>query len=320
MSSEKHGILLINLGSPDEPTLAAVKRYLTQFLSDPRVIEMNRPLWYVILRTMVLPKRVPEVTKLYQSIWTEDGAPLVANSIKQQKALSAHLPKDLPVEIGMTYSSPSITDALNRLMEQKVTNIMILPLFPQYSATTTGSIWDIVSKELSKLRNLPTIHFIRDYADHPLYIEALATSIRDAFEHYGEPDMLFFSYHGLPKRYVEKGDNYPKRCQITTEAVATLLDLDKKKYQMCWQSTFGKEEWLAPLTVDILKELPKQGIRNVHVICPGFASDCLETLEEVAQTYKKIFLNAGGEHYQYIPALNNSPMHIRLIQQLTTCW
>lgn len=319
MSSEKQGILLVNLGSPDEPTLTAVKRYLTKFLSDPRVIEVNRLLWYFILRTMILPKRVPEVTKLYQSIWSEEGAPLVANSIKQQKSLIAHLSKDWLVEIGMTYSSPSITDALNRLLEQKVTSLVILPLFPQYSATTTGSIWDSVSTELSKHRNLPTIHFIRDYADHPLYIEALAASIRNAYEHIGEPDMLFFSYHGLPIRYVEKGDDYPKRCQITTKAVAALLNLDEKKYQLSWQSTFGKEAWLAPLTVDILKTLPKQGVKKVYVICPGFASDCLETLEEVAQTYKKIFLNAGGEHYHYIPALNNSPMHIRLIKQIATC-
>ncbi len=317
MNTEKRGILLVNLGSPDAPTDAAVKCYLTRFLSDPRVIDTHPTLWYLLLRFIILPRRTPKVKKLYQSIWTEKGSPLLANSIKQQEALAAYLSKDVPIEIGMTYSSPSIANGLDRLIAQGVTKLVILPLFPQYSATTTGAIWDSVSKALTKQRNLPTIHFIRDYADHPLYIEALATSIRHACEQKGKPDILFFSYHGLPKRYVDEGDDYPNRCRLTTNAVVALLGLTEDQYLMSWQSNFGKEEWLTPFTADLLNVLPSQGIKNVHIICPGFSSDCLETLEEIAISYKNIFLNAGGEHYHYIQALNDSPMHIRLLQQLT---
>lgn len=316
--STKLGILLVNLGTPDAPTPAAVKRYLSQFLKDRRVVDTPRWLWYPLLHGVILPKRAPRVAKLYQAVWTNDGSPLMVFSKAQQRALSARLPKDIPVELAMTYGSPSVSGAVDRLMAQAVTKLVVLPLFPQYSGSTTGAVWDALSEALAKRRNLPEIHFIRDYAEHPQYIAALAESIRESFAEHGQPELLVFSYHGIPQRYASEGDDYPKRCKATTEAVVSLLGLSAGQYKMTYQSRFGKEPWLLPYTDETLKSLPEHGIKHIQVICPGFAVDCLETIEEIAVENKKLFLSAGGEAFIYIPALNATSAHINLLQQLAT--
>lgn len=310
------GILLVNLGTPEALTPGAIRRYLTQFLSDSRVVDLSPWLWQPLLRGVILPLRVPKLVRLYRSIWLAEGSPLLVYSQRQQAALAQRLPA-YAVELAMTYGKPSIPEALSRLRQQGVRQLIILPLFPQYSSTTTAAVWDAVASALKLSPDLPTLHFIRDYAQHPAYIEGLAQSIRRSFVAHGEPDLLLFSYHGIPVRYAARGDDYPARCTATTQAVADTMQLSC--YRMSYQSRFGREPWLAPYTDQVIAGLPAQGIKRIQVICPGFAADCLETLEEIAVQNRQIFLDAGGESYQYIPALNNDPgcidCLVRLIEE-----
>lgn len=316
MSFVKTGVLLVNLGTPDEPSPEAVKRYLSEFLTDKRVIDLNRWVWLPLLKGIILPRRVPRVAKLYQSIWTDDGAPLLAYSRQQQRALAKSLSGDIVVGLAMTYGSPSLDSALGDMLSQGVNKLIVLPLYPQYSSTTTGAVWDALNASLAKRRNIPELIFIRDYATHPLYINALAETVSRSFEQHGRPDLLVFSYHGIPERYVEEGDDYPQRCLQTTQKLAESLGLTDKDYLIVYQSRFGKEEWLKPYADETLAQLPAKDIKHIQVICPGFSADCLETLEEVAVTNSKLFLDAGGEEYHYIPALNADPLHIHFLQQL----
>lgn len=316
MSFVKAGALLVNLGTPESPTPEAVKRYLSEFLMDKRVIDLKRWVWYPLLNGVILPRRVPRVAKLYQSIWTNEGAPLLAYSRQQQSALNKCLSSDIIIELAMTYGAPTFCDALNNLLSQGVNKLIVLPLYPQYSSTTTAAVWDALNAELAKRRNIPEVIFIRDYATHPLYIHALSESIEQSFIQNGRPDKLIFSYHGIPERYALEGDDYPQRCQQTTAALVEKLGLSSQEYMIVYQSRFDKEEWLKPYADETLKQLPGEGTKNVQVICPGFSADCLETLEEVAVTNQALFLSAGGEQYHYIPALNAEPLHIRLLQQL----
>jgi ferrochelatase len=316
MSFVKTGVLLVNLGTPDEPTPRAVKRYLSEFLMDKRVIDVNRWIWTPLLKGLILPRRAPRVAKLYQSVWTEQGAPLLAYSRQQQQALDKCLSADILVEVAMTYGSPSVDDAITRLLAQGVKRLIVLPLYPQYSGTTTGAAWDALNRALARRRNIPEVIFIRDYAQHPLYISALAESVERSFSENGKPELLVFSYHGIPQRYAKEGDDYPLRCTETTQALVAKLNLNEDQYLTVYQSRFGREEWLKPYADVTLQALAHDGVKHIQVICPGFSCDCLETVEEVAVTNRNLFLSTGGETYHYIPALNAEPLHIRLLQQL----
>lgn len=316
MHQTKTGILMANLGTPDAPTPGAVKRYLRQFLSDKRVVDTSRLLWWPLLRGVILPIRSPRVAKLYQSVWMEEGSPLMVYSRRQQQALAARLP-DTPVALGMSYGSPSLASAVDDLLAQGVEHIVVLPLYPQYSCSTVAAVWDELARILAKKRAIPGISFIRDYAEHPDYIHALAASVRASFAVHGEPDLLLLSYHGIPQRYANQGDDYPQRCRDTTRELVSALGLPPERVMMTFQSRFGREPWLTPYTDETLKMLGEKGTKHIQVLCPGFAADCLETLEEIAVQNREIFLEAGGKQYEYIPALNADAAHIEMMVNLT---
>ncbi|MCS6431246.1 ferrochelatase [Klebsiella pneumoniae] len=316
MHQTKTGILLANLGTPDAPTPGAVKRYLRQFLSDKRVVDTSRLLWWPLLRGVILPIRSPRVAKLYQSVWMEEGSPLMVYSRRQQQALAARLP-DTPLALGMSYGSPSLASAVDDLLAQGVEHIVVLPLYPQYSCSTVAAVWDELARILAKKRAIPGISFIRDYAEHPDYIHALAASVRASFAVHGEPDLLLLSYHGIPQRYANQGDDYPQRCRDTTRELVSALGLPPERVMMTFQSRFGREPWLTPYTDETLKMLGEKGTKHIQVLCPGFAADCLETLEEIAVQNREIFLEAGGKQYEYIPALNADAAHIEMMVNLT---
>lgn len=316
MHQTKTGILLANLGTPDAPTPGAVKRYLRQFLSDKRVVDTSRLLWWPLLRGVILPIRSPRVAKLYQSVWMEEGSPLMVYSRRQQQALAARLP-DTPVALGMSYGSPSLASAVDDLLAQGVEHIVVLPLYPQYSCSTVAAVWDELARILAKKRAIPGISFIRDYAEHPDYIHALAASVRASFAVHGEPDLLLLSYHGIPQRYANQGDDYPQRCRDTTRELVSALGLPPERVMMTFQSRFGREPWLTPYTDETLKMLGEKGTKHIQVLCPGFAADCLETLEEIAVQNREIFLEAGGKQYEYIPSLNADAAHIEMMVNLT---
>ena len=316
MHQTKTGILLANLGTPDAPTPGAVKRYLRQFLSDKRVVDTSRLLWWPLLRGVILPIRSPRVAKLYQSVWMEEGSPLMVYSRRQQQALAARLP-DTPVALGMSYGSPSLASAVDDLLAQGVEHIVVLPLYPQYSCSTVAAVWDELARILAKKRAIPGISFIRDYAEHPDYIHALAASVRASFAVHGEPDLLLLSYHGIPQRYANQGDDYPQRCRDTTRELVSALGLPPERVMMTFQSRFGREPWLTPYTDETLKMLGEKGTKHIQLLCPGFAADCLETLEEIAVQNREIFLEAGGKQYEYIPALNADAAHIEMMVNLT---
>ncbi|WOR24001.1 ferrochelatase [Citrobacter braakii] len=319
MRQTKTGILLANLGTPDAPTPEAVKRYLRQFLSDQRVVDTSPALWWPLLRGVILPLRAPRVAKLYQSIWMEDGSPLMVYSKAQQQALAQRLP-NTPVALGMSYGSPSLESAVDELLASGVEHMVVLPLYPQYSCSTVAAVWDELARILARKRSIPGISFIRDYADDSSYIDALAKSARDSFAQHGEPDLLLLSYHGIPQRYADEGDDYPQRCRDTTRELVSALGLPPGKVMMTFQSRFGREPWLTPYTDETLKMLAEKGTRHIQVMCPGFAADCLETLEEIAVQNREIFLEAGGKQYEYIPALNATPEHIEMMVKLTAAY
>lgn len=314
------GVLLTNLGSPDAPTPAAVRRYLKEFLSDPRVIEMPRPLWWLILNLVILNVRPKKSAALYESVWTEEGAPLLAHAREQAEklrfALESRYPGRIEVAMGMRYGNPSIQTALETLHDAGVKRLIVLPLYPQYSATTTASTFDAVSDVLKQWRWLPELRFVTHYHDDDDYIQALAARIEAHWEQYGRAEHLVFSFHGLPKRYLTDGDPYHCECHKTSRLLAEALRLEDDEWQTTFQSRLGKEEWLRPYTDETLRGLPAKGIKKVDIICPGFSADCLETLEEIAVTNRDEFINAGGEQYRYIPALNASDRHIDMITNL----
>jgi len=317
----KVGILIANLGSPDAPSKKALRRYLKQFLSDKRVIQpvIPRWMWWLILNGIILNTRPKKSAKLYQSIWNRfgPGAPLVAISEKQLKALQErHKNSSVSISLGMRYGSPSLEKGLEVLLKQGVQQLIVLPLYPQYSKTTTESTFDVVRAMQQKHNNFPAITYITDYHQNPLYIEALKQSILKHWSKHGKPQKLIISFHGIPKIYCENGDIYPQHCEKTTELLVQALALKEDQYLLCYQSRFGKLEWLQPYLDKTLQSLPEQGIKNVQVICPGFAADCLETLEEIEQENKHYFLQAGGQQYSYINALNDSTEHIDVLNDV----
>lgn len=313
-ASAKTGVLLTNLGTPDSPTPGALRRYLAEFLSDPRVVEIPRLLWLFILHGIILRVRPKKSAKLYQSIWSEEGSPLLVIS-KQQKAkvetiLTEKYGDKVMVDVAMRYGNPSISNALESFQENGVNNIVVLPLYPQYGGPTTGSTFDAVFNKIKTWRWIPSIHFQSGYHDQPLYIRALAESIKKHIVVNGKPDKLVFSYHGMPKYFLEQGDPYYCFSHKTTRLVIEELGLSKDDYVMTFQSRFGKAEWLKPYTDETLASLAQEGNKHVAIISPAFSADCLETLEELVHENRDIFITAGGEQYHYIPALNDDDMHI----------
>lgn len=312
-SKNNTAILLTNIGTPSEPTSHAVRSYLRKFLSDKRVVELPRWVWWPILYGIILPLRPRKSAKLYQSIWTDDGSPLLVYS----KKIAAKLEKkmQLPVAMGMHYSSPSIQEALDELKSKKVSRILILPLYPQYSGTTTASTFDAVASVLKTWRILPEIRTINHYATHPDYIQKICASIRKTWKE-NSPKHLLFSYHGIPKKLITAGDPYYQQCQQTTASIVNELQIPNSNWSISFQSRLGRAEWISPYTKDVLSTLPQNGILDLDVICPGFATDCLETLEEINIRGKKQFLDAGGKSFHYIPALNDSDEHIEMLEKI----
>jgi len=321
-AQEKLGILLVNLGSPDAPTPSAVRRYLAQFLSDPRVIESNRLLWWLILHGVILRIRPARAAKSYQKVWTDDGSPLIHISRLQTQAIQKKLEErfrgHVIADLAMTYGKPSIKSGLEALRKAGARRLLILPLYPQYSATTTAAVFDEVTRVLQGWRWLPDLRMINQYHDHPKYIEALANSIKKQWRENDRGDLLLFSFHGIPQRYVDSGDPYFCHCQKTARLVADKLALNPSEWKVVFQSRFGREAWLQPYCSVTLQELPAAGVKSVDVICPGFAADCLETLEEIRMENKELFLEAGGETFNYIPCLNDSKEHIEALCEILT--
>lgn len=314
MNPDKIGILLTNIGTPAAPHTKAVRQYLKKFLSDRRVVELPRLLWWPILYGLILPFRSKRSAALYQKIWTDQGSPLLLYSQQLAKKLQNHL--QIPVALGMHYSHPSIAQALTELDAQQVEKILVLPLYPQYSATTTASTFDAIATTLKKWRVLPKLSLINHYCDHPDYIRALSERIAHTWETQGKPQHLLFSFHGIPKRYADAGDHYPIHCHRTAAAIAAKLNLSKDAYSVSFQSRLGRARWLMPYTYKRFASLPREGIRHLHVVCPGFATDCLETLEEINIRGKEQFLNAGGESFHYIPALNDQACHVEMLENI----
>ncbi len=318
--SDKVGLLITNLGTPDAPTPSALKRYLREFLSDPRVVEFPRLLWMLVLHGIILNIRPRRSAKSYQSVWTAEGSPLAVYTEKQatllQASLSKHWGDDLLVDWGMRYGNPSIASAIERLISQGVRKILVLPLYPQYSGSTTASTFDAIAKDFTQRRWIPEFRFINCYHDYPPYIEALATSIRNHWHTHGRAQKIIFSYHGVPLRYLHNGDPYHCQCHKTSRLLASALDLNEDEYLTTFQSRFGREPWLQPYMDETMKSLPGRGIQRVQVVCPGFSSDCLETIEEIAMENCEIFKEAGGESFEYIPALNDQDIHIEALTKL----
>ncbi|MDD1792982.1 ferrochelatase [Enterovibrio sp. ZSDZ42] len=307
------GVLLANLGTPEAPTAKAVSTFLSEFLHDQRVVDMTRWLWCPLLHGIILPVRSPKVAKLYQSVWMDEGSPLMVHSKRQQVALEKVL--GIPVEIGMTYGAPSLASAVSQLQERGCDKILVLPLYPQYSRTTTAAVFDKLAKSLKDQPVIPEFRFVNHYYSEASYIDALAQSIESHWELNGKPDMLVCSYHGIPKRYADNGDPYREHCHETTERLIARLDADVK-IKTTFQSRFGREEWLQPYTDKTLEKLPSEGVKRLDVISPAFSADCLETLEEIAEQCHESFIEAGGEEFRFIPCLNDSPAHIDMMRQL----
>ncbi len=320
VSPSKKAVLLVNLGTPDAPTPQAVSRFLREFLSDQRVIEIPRLLWQIILNLFVIPLRAKRVAHAYASIWANGDSPMRTILTAQAAALTHKLTERghanvevLPV---MTYGNPSVTAALDRLTDSGVEQIVVLPLFPQYSATSTGAVFDAVSRWLQTQRNLPSITLIKDYFAHPILIQALAESVRRYQAIHGQPEKLLMSFHGIPQPYADRGDPYPERCHATAKLLAQALGLSDDAWAISFQSRFGRQEWVKPYTNIILAEWASAGVKSVQVLSPAFSADCLETLEELAIENRKTFQDAGGQNYAYIPALNDDSLHIEMMADL----
>ncbi|TBR38558.1 ferrochelatase [Marinomonas agarivorans] len=319
--SPDYGVLLVNLGTPDKPEKSAVKRYLKEFLSDRRVVDLTPWLWQPILNLIILNLRPKKVAKLYQKVWLDEGSPLLVLGNRLVSKVSQAMNTDdqssnIPVIHAMTYGNPSIVHAATLLRQKSVKKLLVIPMYPQFSATTTAAVYDKLFKGLGKCPSWPAITLLDDYAEHPLYIKALAESVQTQWEKQGGKRHLVFSYHGIPQRYADNGDPYPRRCQRTSELVAEYLRLKDDEWTHVYQSRFGREEWLKPYADVTLSELPSRGVTSINIISPAFAIDCLETLEEICFELKDEFMHAGGREYDYITALNDSSAHVDLYKAL----
>lgn len=315
------GVLFTNLGSPDDTSVPAVRRYLREFLSDRRVIDLNRALWLPILYGVILAIRPRKSAATYKAVWTEEGSPLLVYARRQAHGLQAHLEAllDHPVRValGMRYGNPSIASALDELRAAGCQRVLVFPAYPQFSATTVASTFDKVADVLRDWPEPPALRQIKRYHDDSGYISALAASVREHWAAHGRADRLVISFHGIPKRYVKQGDPYPRDCGITAQLLAEALNLSREDYKVCFQSRFGREPWLQPYLDKTMKAWgADQSIRTVDVICPGFSADCLETLEEIQQENREYFEQAGGQALRYIPALNDREEHLDALAQL----
>jgi protoporphyrin/coproporphyrin ferrochelatase len=306
----KTAVLLCNLGTPDAPTAAALRRYLAQFLSDHRVVEIPRALWWLILHGIILRVRPAKSAAKYASVWTPEGSPLKVWTDKQATMLRGYLGErghPVTVRYAMRYGQPSIPAELDKLKAEGATRVLILPLYPQYSGTTTASVFDAVYHWAATVRNLPELRFVNRYHDDAGYIGALARRITAHWQNHGRPDKLVMSFHGVPERTLHLGDPYHCECHKTARLLAEKLGLSRDQYQLTFQSRFGKAKWLQPYTEPTLIALAQAGVKRVDLVCPGFTSDCLETLEEINMEAREAFLHAGGQEFNYIPCLNDSP-------------
>lgn len=319
-SQPKVGILLANLGTPDAPTAQALRPYLKQFLMDRRVVEIPRLIWWCILNGIILLVRPKKSAEKYASIWTKEGSPLMVYAQQQKKLLQGYLSQKInspfAVELGMTYGNPSMQSAIESLKTQGCDRILVFPLYPQYAASSTAAALDAVWRVLLKMRNVPAIRTIKHYHDHPLYIQALASHIQAYWKQHGKPKKLVMSFHGVPKFHLLKGDPYHCECHKTSRLLAEALGLPKEQYQVAFQSRFGRQEWLQPYLANTLDVLGKQQLKRIDVVCPGFSSDCLETLEEIAMEGKHLFQSVGGGEYHYIPALNSEAVWIEAMRDI----
>jgi len=313
MSAANTAVLLLNLGTPDAPTRAAVRRYLAQFLSDPRVIDYPRWFWLPLLHGVILSLRPRASARAYAKIWTAQGSPLRFHSQALTDKLAA---TGLRAALAMRYGAPAIAAEIDRLLAQGVERLLLLPLYPQYSATSTASAFDAVFAALRRQRRLPEVRSINSYHAEPEYITALAESVEKYWLTHGRGERLLLSFHGIPQRYVEAGDPYREQCLVTTQLLRERLGMTEATLEVVFQSRVGREKWLAPYTDETLARLAREGVRHIQVLCPGFAVDCLETLEEIAMRGREQFTAAGGQRLDYIPALNDSAAHVRLLRGL----
>ncbi|RJG22689.1 ferrochelatase [Massilia cavernae] len=314
-------VVLVNLGTPDAPTRKAVRRYLKEFLSDPRVVEIPRVVWWFIMNLIILPFRSGKSAKKYGMIWSREGSPLKVHTAKQAALLQYMLGQrghgDVKVVMAMRYGSPSIPEVLDQLQASHIERIAVLPAYPQYSGTTTASVWDALFAHYAKVRNIPELRLVRNYHDHDAYIGALEESIHAYWDAHGRGDKLVMSFHGVPKRTLLLGDPYHCECLKTARLLADRLKLKPEDYVVTFQSRFGKAEWLQPYTAPTVQQLAREGVGRIDVVCPGFTSDCLETLEEIAMEVKQAFMTAGGKEFNYIPCLNESPAWITAMAEIT---
>jgi protoporphyrin/coproporphyrin ferrochelatase len=314
------GVLYCNLGTPDEPTAASVRRYLAEFLSDPRVVEIPRAVWLPLLHGVILPLRSGKSAAKYATIWTPEGSPLKVWTEKQAKLLQGWLGERghrVHVRAAMRYGNPAIASQLDALRTAGATRILVVPAYPEYSGTTTASIMDAVTTWARRQRHVPEFRFVNRYHDDPGYVDALAARIRNHWRDHGPAEHLVMSFHGVPERTLHLGDPYHCECQKTGRLLAARLGLAKERYTLTFQSRFGKAKWLEPYTEPTLRQLARRGLARVDVVCPGFTGDCLETLEEIAQEGRHAFLEAGGKEFQYIPCLNDQPAWIKALGGIT---
>ncbi|MGQ0622397.1 MAG: ferrochelatase [Panacagrimonas sp.] len=315
-ATSRTGVLLINLGTPDEPTAPAIRRFLRQFLSDRRVVEIPRAIWLLVLYLFILPFRPRRLAHAYASVWSPEGSPLLAISRQQQRALASRLGPDIRVGLAMNYGEPSIANALTEFDRDHVRRILVLPLYPQYSGTTTAAAFDALFDVLRQRRWVPDIRTLNSYHDEPAYIEALASSLRSHWSAQGRGDHLLISFHSIPRQYLDAGDPYFCFCHKTARLLAAQLGLAGGSWSVSFQSRLGRAQWLQPYTDLVIPQLAKSAVKTLDVICPGFSADCLETLEEVAIRYAGDFLRAGGVALRYVPALNASEVHIEALSEL----
>lgn len=316
---DKQGVLLVNLGTPDEPTPGAVRRYLREFLSDPRVVELPRYVWLPVLHLFILPFRPAKTAEKYRAIWMNDGSPLRVYTSRQAQLLRGYLGErfkvKVPVTYGMRYGTPSIGDALKELAAQGCTSVLAVPMYPQWAGSTTGSVEDELARCARNLRGL-SLKVVKEFHAHPAYVKAVAKNVNDYWFKHGRPDKLVMSFHGIPKAVAERGDPYPKQCLETARLIATELGWNDGRTRVTFQSRFGRAEWLQPYTASVLEELGAEKTGRVDVICPGFAADCLETLEEISLEVRDVFKKAGGRDFHYIPTTNDSPAFMSALAAL----
>lgn len=313
------GVLIVNLGTPDAPTAPALRSYLKEFLSDPRVVEIPKIVWWIILNGIILNVRPKKSAAKYATVWMEEGSPLRVYTERQTRLIGAELARrglDVDVDYAMRYGNPSIPAVLERLRAKGLRRLLVLPMYPQYSSSTTATAFDVVFDAFSSMRNQPDLRLIRSFQDFDPYITALAAQVRRHWDTHGRGDLLLFSFHGVPKRSLIKGDPYHCECHKTARLVAEKLGLEPHQWKTAFQSRFGKAEWLKPYTSEVLHELPSKGVKTLDVMCPGFPADCLETLEEIAMEGKEEFLMAGGQAYRYIPCLNDDAQGVAALTDL----